>query len=85
MGLLLRRESPSGNCTLRFPSENHFLSYICNENSNLHDEAAVSFCAGRSLVALRDLCHSLLLSAGRDRKRLLRRRLRVVIVLTTYL
>ena len=62
---------PSGNgfCTLPFRSENQSLSYTCNEKTNLHDEAAVSFRAGRSLVALRDLFYSCVLPAGRDRKR----------------
>jgi hypothetical protein len=41
------------------------------KNTNLHDKAAVSFRAGRSLVTLRDLFHSCVLPAGLDRKSVL--------------
>ena len=49
------------------------LVYTCNEKTNLHDEAAVSFRVGKSLVvllvAVRGLFHSCVLPAGPDRKR----------------
>jgi hypothetical protein len=49
------------------------LVYTCNEKTNLHDEAAVSFRVGSSLVvllvAVRYLLHSCVLPAGPDRKR----------------
>ena len=49
------------------------LVYTCNEKTNLHDEAAVSFRVGKSLVvllvAVRGLFHSCVLPAALDRKR----------------